>query len=295
MSDQVCSEVHSFVKETAADGDCKDGCQMATFVFTPPHHFRDALSPLEEVVELAYDSDGDVDVPRRDSSPPDLVLLLEHRLATSLSEVGLQVWRGSLLLADYLLHNHKQFKSRKVIEVGSGTALASIVAALCGAKVLSTDLDQADILQLMKRNVRRNKSLIQGSISVEALDLFGQINNVVSDFIKDTDIVIAGDIVYDNKVTEAFVDFIKTSMTKFEVENRSFIIAMEKRFVFTIEDLDTVAPAYDYFLELLNQLQSDPPLGYSMSVDQIDINFPQYFCYERVKEMVLLNINFCKK
>jgi len=292
----VCSEVHSFVKETEADGDCEEGCQMATFVFTPPQNFElhlEADAPPEEA-ELAYDSDGDVEVPRRDSSPPDLALLLEHRLTTCLSDVGLQVWRGSLLLADYLLHNHRQFKSKNVLEVGSGTALASIVAASCGAKVLSTDLDQSDILQLMKRNVKRNRNFIQGTICVEALDLFGQINDVVEDFIKDTNIVIAGDIVYDNKVTESFVGFIKTVMTRFEVEKRSFIIAMEKRFVFTIEDLDTVAPAYDYFLDLLNQLQSDPPLGYSMHVEQIDTNFPQYFCYERVKEMVLLNIYFCK-
>ncbi len=36
------------------------------------------------------------------------VLRVEHLLATPLQGVGRQVWRGSLLLADYLLHHHLQ-------------------------------------------------------------------------------------------------------------------------------------------------------------------------------------------
>jgi hypothetical protein len=54
-----------------------------------------------------YDIDGDMDLPRKGTGK-DKELVLEHMLATELGEVGLQVWRGSLVLADYLLEHHQQ-------------------------------------------------------------------------------------------------------------------------------------------------------------------------------------------
>ena len=56
-----------------------------------------------------YDSDGDMDLPRK-GTRRDKQLVVEHILATKLGEVGLQVWRGSLVLADYLLEHHQQVR-----------------------------------------------------------------------------------------------------------------------------------------------------------------------------------------
>jgi hypothetical protein len=57
------------------------------------------------------------------------------------------------------------------------------------------------------------------------------------------------------------------------------------RYVFTISDLDCVAPCYDYFRENLFRVMS----GYQ--IDVIDTkSIPQYFCYEKVKELVLFRI-----
>lgn len=65
---------------------------------------------------------------------------------TSLDLVGLQVWRGALLLADFLLHSSLQGKetginiqkSDHVIELGAGTGLTSVVAAMVANTVTST-------------------------------------------------------------------------------------------------------------------------------------------------------------
>lgn len=62
--------------------------------------------------------------------------------------------------------------------------------------------------------------------------------------------------------------------------NSTVYVALEKRFVFTIAESDTVAPCYDYFLECLEKTKT-------LSYEAIALDFPQYFKYERVKELVL--------
>ena len=64
---------------------------------------------------VEYDSDGDMDLPRKGAGR-DKQLVMEHRLATELGEVGLQVWRGSLVLADYLLEHHLEVLEIDIIK-----------------------------------------------------------------------------------------------------------------------------------------------------------------------------------
>ena len=89
----------------------------------------------QDLEDCQVDSDGDLDPPRlAGGQGSEMEMRIEHRTRTSLGEVGLQVWRGSLLLADYILHHHEYFRDKSVLEVGSGTGLASIIASFCGAK-----------------------------------------------------------------------------------------------------------------------------------------------------------------
>lgn len=62
----------------------------------------------------------------------------EHSTSTDLTLVGLQVWRGALLLADYIFHNRKQFNGKNVAELGSGVGLTGIAAAMYSQKVICT-------------------------------------------------------------------------------------------------------------------------------------------------------------
>ena len=51
-------------------------------------------------------------------------MIAEHSVSSSVDLVGLQVWRGALLLADYLL-SHPNLVSRKhVLELAAGTGKA---------------------------------------------------------------------------------------------------------------------------------------------------------------------------
>ena len=90
----------------------------------------------QDVEDCQVDSDGDLDPPRSGygCQRSEMEMRIEHRTLSSLGQVGLQVWRGSLLLADYILHHHQHFRDKDVLEVGSGSGLASIIASFCGAK-----------------------------------------------------------------------------------------------------------------------------------------------------------------
>lgn len=66
------------------------------------------------------------------------VIISEHKASTTLKLVGLQVWRGALILADFILHNNDIFHDKNVLELGSGVGLTSIAAALYAKEVIAT-------------------------------------------------------------------------------------------------------------------------------------------------------------
>jgi len=55
----------------------------------------------------------------RDIKVVEEIVLLEHMTHTDLAQVGLQVWRGALLLADWLLQNRGQVFFHSSISSGN--------------------------------------------------------------------------------------------------------------------------------------------------------------------------------
>jgi methyltransferase-like protein 22 len=49
-----------------------------------------------------------------------LCIKIQHRMGTSLNEVGKQLWRGAFLLADFILSNKQLFENSILVELGSG-------------------------------------------------------------------------------------------------------------------------------------------------------------------------------
>jgi SAM-dependent methyltransferase len=83
---------------------------------------------------------------------------------------GLNVWDGAVVLAKYLEITHPDLTGRRVLELGAGTGLVGIAAALLGADTLLTDLPYA--LPNLAAAVERNRPKLKGSAVVAELDWF---------------------------------------------------------------------------------------------------------------------------
>ncbi|XP_028343073.1 methyltransferase-like protein 22 isoform X3 [Physeter macrocephalus] len=114
---------------------------------------RDKVHPMI----LTQEEDDVLGDEAQESGPYD-VIKIEHTMATPLEDVGKQVWRGALLLADYILSQRDLFQGRTVLELGAGTGLASILAATVAQTVYCTDVG-ADLLAMCQRNIALNSHL----------------------------------------------------------------------------------------------------------------------------------------
>ncbi|EDW79308.1 uncharacterized protein Dwil_GK13435 [Drosophila willistoni] len=230
------------------------------------------------------DKDGDLDVAR----PRRGVIELEHSVATELKLVGLQVWRGALLLADYLFHRRESMAGRTIMELGAGVGLTSIAAAIHNAgQVYCTDVDLGCILQLISGNVQRNLKLLhgqgQGQVKVMEFNFLTPKEEQTEQLLRAidaSDIILAADVIYDDTLTDAFIRVIDEMLKK--DNKKTFYVALEKRYVFTFADCDSVAPMYEYFVA---QTRSKPWL-----IEHLPLDFPQYFEYERCPQLVLMRI-----
>ena len=81
-----------------------------------------------------------------DNCPDDAVrsILIEHSLSSTVELVGLQLWRGALLLADFILAHSEVFMNRNVVELAAGTGLTSVIAAIFCKQVTVTDVDRGE-------------------------------------------------------------------------------------------------------------------------------------------------------
>lgn len=57
--------------------------------------------------------------------------------------------------------------------------------------------------------------------------------------------------------------------------------------MFTIVDLDTIAPCYEYFLRQIEPICCNN----KWKIEWMSTDFSQYFDYERVKDLILMKIN----
>ncbi|VVC44285.1 Lysine methyltransferase,S-adenosyl-L-methionine-dependent methyltransferase [Cinara cedri] len=229
---------------------------------------------------FSVDEDGDLIVLR---SPFSKAIVIEHINRTSLNMVGMQVWRSALLMGDFIMGNKNIFSGDQVIlELGSGVGLTGIVAAMYCKEVVFTDIDNTNILSMIEKNIRLNRDLIVSRTTVMPLD-FGEpeLSDVLWTKLRDVNIIIAADVIYDNEITKQLVNTLKKIMAVSPM--KTAYIGMEKRYVFSSVDLDVCAPSYEYFCDLLKQ-------NNWFQVEILDCNFSQYFQYNKVKELVILKL-----
>lgn len=235
------------------------------------------------------DKDGDLEVTRRSRTMKRDFILIEHSPSTVLQLVGLQVWRGALLINDYIIHNRNRFMGKSLLELGSGVGLSSILAAKYCDTVCCTDLDIGGLLDLIRNNVKLNPHLnLKADISVQELDFMKRNwSGSLKDHVVNSDFIVAADVIYDDQITEAFIATIGCLFEHSTNDSMEMLVALEKRFVFTLADLDSVAPCFEHFLRVF-----DKQLRSKLRIDYIPLDeFSQYFEYDRVPQLVLMRIS----
>lgn len=281
---KVTSEVTAFTK-----GDVLNGTTavLSRFDFVYPSCKK---VNGETIIKVMKDADGDSEVIRKNQlDKKEDVLLIEHQHATTLDLVGEQLWSGALFLADFVLHNPDIFSGTHILELASGVGLTSIVAAMFAKKVTITDINRGDILHLIERNIDRNAELVKADVKVKEIDFLDPSTiDQIRDSIVDVSILLAADVIYDNLLTDGFIRTVLQLMS--ESPNKTLYLAMEKRYVFTMEDMDSVAPCYEYLLTQLDWLRCQNLSRIEWTVELLDAPCEQYFTYERNRHLILWKI-----
>ncbi|KAL8153363.1 hypothetical protein V2J09_011123 [Rumex salicifolius] len=279
LEDQVMSEVHI-------------GCpplysapQISHFTFTIPfgvdHESRTYIDNFEGksgLVEnlMDMDEDGDLIVARKSKMLGATGgVTIQHKVVSTIAGVGCQVWRAELVLADFVLH--KMFVSMDLndvtaVELGAGTGLVGILLARVLDTVYITDRS-ADILDNCAKNVELNSGAFKShsSIRVRELDWLGlwppssDINSGspneyswTPSEVKDVNrasLLLAADVIYSDDLTDAFFRILENLMSC--GPEKVLYLALEKRYNFSLNDLDVVANGYSHFRSYLRNEESE--------------------------------------
>ncbi|KXJ70022.1 hypothetical protein RP20_CCG025112 [Aedes albopictus] len=160
--------------------------------------------------------------------------------------------------------------------------------------VIEIDIDVGGLLQLIQANILRNSSLKNPNCNVVVTELNFKVPYVnypdaLKAQLQDVEYVIAADVIYDDNITEAFVMTLENLLLELP-KLKGIYIALEKRYVFTLEDMDSVAPSYEHFLRVFYRRNNRFGIT-RWKLMQIPLNFPRYFEYEKIKDLVLLKIS----
>jgi len=221
---------------------------------------------------------------------------LSHLTSTTRDLVGLQVWRGAFLLSDFTLHNCQMFLGKQVLELAAGVGLTSIVAGLVADQVIATDVDRGNILPLLQSNVEKNilscdNPKNKNNVSVCELDFFwDEYPSELKKKLENIDIILASDVVYTQPITKQFVKTLR-QLFNLSIKPKVVYIALEKRRE-TSDSGEIIAPMYAHFEQCIGELNLAMINNKKVVVEELKIDFPQYFVYNRVNELTLWRINY---
>ncbi|XP_066027091.1 methyltransferase-like protein 22 isoform X3 [Pocillopora verrucosa] len=240
------------------------------------------------------DEDGDLSPPRKFSARDDCEVITivkgqqnyyksEHHLSTGIEDVGLQVWRGALLLSDFLICNEERFDGCFGLELGAGLGLCSIILGRVAKRLFCTDVGDT-ILSNCNANIAANSHLFRyGSEAVTVHEMDWQKKGLPSEngsfcwTIEDQELFKAITVVLAADVLHLFAQ--KTDIVLY--------LTVEKRLNFTLKDLAVTCPAYSHFTERIDELESKQK---RLTARKLSTDFPKYLQYDRVKELELWEI-----
>ena len=156
--------------------------------------------------------------------------------------------------------------------------------------IFFSDVDRGSILSLIHSNFERNTSKLHAEYRVDEIDFFkaDSLNPKLEEDLKDVNLIICADVVYNADITRAFFKTLKHLSKLTTKESLSVFISLEKRLWMDL-DGEIIAPSYEVFLECLHELEENQP---NVHIEEIPIDFPNIFqqFYDRVSNLVIWEI-----
>jgi len=127
----------------------------------------------------------------------------EHTSIVSGGTTGLATWEGGLALSEWCLHNPSLLRGRHVLELGCGLGLTGLCVSLCCHPQSYTLTDHHPaVLRAVERNLLLNREILSDIVvKTELLDW----EDIYNTSLKDVDVVLAADVVFDERLFPALV------------------------------------------------------------------------------------------
>nr|XP_006008547.1 PREDICTED: methyltransferase-like protein 22 isoform X3 [Latimeria chalumnae] len=265
-------EFKYFSEGLSTEAKTKNGEDSEKLKFVSHTEKNDAEKWNQQLEDLV-DDDGDLDVVRRPHSIPD---------------VGVDApWREKVYPT--ILSKGEEFNEDNEDHDGQDTVRIDV---------------GEDLLDMCKQNVALNKHLINpkgGLIKVKELDWLRDEFNTdpevpyswseeeIADLHDHTSVLLAADVCYDDELTDALFRTVYKIMSNLRKPSTLYV-SIEKRFNFTLRQLDITCEAYDHFRSCLTDLANITDGKTKFTVVPIKLAFPQFLVYERVEQLELWKV-----
>uniref|UniRef100_M4B2J8 FAM86 N-terminal domain-containing protein n=1 Tax=Hyaloperonospora arabidopsidis (strain Emoy2) TaxID=559515 RepID=M4B2J8_HYAAE len=139
---------------------------------------------------------------------------------------GTRLWTGSHYLSRYLWHHPELVQDKRVLELGAGTGICSIVSSKLGAMhCMATDGDE-EVVELLAKNVHVNE--VENVVVARPL-LWGDepsTQMLLEEFpsaFSDVDVVLAGDVLYKSELLPLLFTTVMQVLTV-DGKGRAFVL-----------------------------------------------------------------------